>query len=60
MSITALTSMNTDNKLTKANQKFGVLKRTCHFVTNSNRRRVFLSCLSQKPVRALLASMAAM
>ena len=29
-----------ENKLTKANQKFGVLKRTCHFVTQTNRRRV--------------------
>ena len=27
------------NMLTKANQKFGVLKRTCHFVNHSNRRR---------------------
>ena len=26
--------------LTKANQKFGILKRTCHFVTCKNRRRV--------------------
>ena len=29
-----------ENMLTKANQKFGVLKRTCNFVTHSNRRRV--------------------
>ena len=34
--------------LTKANQKFSVLKRTCHFVTHSNRPRVTssLSCPS--------------
>ena len=25
--------------LTKANQKFGILKRACHFVTCKNRRR---------------------
>ena len=25
---------------TKANQKFGIFKRTCHFVTCKNRRRV--------------------
>ena len=31
--------------LTKANQKFGVLKRTCHFVTHSNRRRVLYLAL---------------
>ena len=30
--------------LTKANQKFGILKRTCHFVTCINRRRVL--CLA--------------
>ena len=50
-----------ENMLTKANQKFGVLKRTCHFVTHSNRRQVlYLALVSgQKPVRALLASMEA-
>ena len=47
-----------ENILTKANQKFGVLKRTCHFVTHSNRRGVL--CPGQKPVRALLTSMEAM
>ena len=26
--------------LTKTNQKFGILKRTCHFVTCKNRQRV--------------------
>ena len=26
--------------LTKANHKFGIFKRTCHFVTCKNRRRV--------------------
>ena len=26
--------------LIKANQQFGILKRTCHFLTNKNRRRV--------------------
>ena len=31
--------------LIKANQQFGILKRTCHFVTNKNRRRV-LYCSS--------------
>ena len=39
----ALTLMNTENILTKANQKFGVLKRTCHFFTHSNMRRVVRS-----------------
>ena len=34
-----------ENMLTKANQKFGVLKRTCHFVTHSNRRRVLYLAL---------------
>ena len=34
-----------ENILTKANQKFGVLKRTCHFVTHSNRRRVLYLAL---------------
>ena len=34
-----------ENILTKANQKFGVLKRTCHFVNNSNRRRVLYLAL---------------
>ena len=28
--------------LTKVNQKCGVLKRTCHFVTCENRRRFFI------------------
>ena len=31
--------------LTKANQKFGILKRTCHFVTCKNRRRVLYLAL---------------
>ena len=31
--------------LTKANQKFGILKRTCHFVTCRNRRRVLYLAL---------------
>ena len=47
-----------ENILTKANQKFGVLKRTSHFVTHSNRRGVLYP--GQKPVRALLTSMEAM
>ena len=34
--------------LIKANQQFGILKRTCHFVTNKNRRRV----LYLAPVRS--------
>ena len=34
-----------ENILTKANQKFGVLKRSCHFVTHSNRRRVLYLAL---------------
>ena len=34
-----------ENMLTKANQKFGVLKRTCHFVTHSNSRRVLYLAL---------------
>ena len=34
-----------ENMLTKANQKFGVLKRTCHFVTHSNRQRVLYLAL---------------
>ena len=34
-----------ENILTKANQKFCVLRRTCHFVTNSNRRRVLYLAL---------------
>ena len=31
--------------LTKANQKFGILKRTCHFVTCKNRRKVMYLAL---------------
>ena len=31
--------------LTKANQQLGILKRTCHFVTNKNRRRVLYLAL---------------
>ena len=31
--------------LIKANQQFGILKRTCHFVTNKNRRRVLYLAL---------------
>ena len=31
--------------LTKANQKFGILKRTCHFVTCKNSRRVLYLAL---------------
>ena len=31
--------------LTKANQKFNILKRTCHFVTCKNRRRVLYLAL---------------
>ena len=31
--------------LTKANQKFGILKRSCHFVTCKNRRRVLYLAL---------------
>ena len=31
--------------LTQANQKFGILKRTCHFVTCKNRRRVLYLAL---------------
>ena len=31
--------------LTKANQTFGILKRTCHFVTCKNRRRVLYLAL---------------
>ena len=34
-----------ENVLIKAYQKFGVLKRTCHFVTHSNRRRVLYLAL---------------
>ena len=34
-----------ENILTKANQKIGVLKRTCHFFTHSNRRRVLYLAL---------------
>ena len=29
--------------LTKVNQNFGILKRTCHFVKYKNRRRVLIS-----------------
>ena len=31
--------------LTKANQQLGILKRTCYFVTNKNRRRVLYLAL---------------
>ena len=31
--------------LIKANQQFGILKRTCHFVTNKNKRRVLYLAL---------------
>ena len=31
--------------LTKANQQLGILKRTCHFVTNNNERRVLYLAL---------------
>ena len=31
--------------LTKAYQQLGILKRTCHFVTNKNRRRVLILAL---------------
>ena len=31
--------------LIKANQQFGILKRTCHFVTDKNRRRVLYLAL---------------
>ena len=38
--------------LTKTNQKFSILKRTCHFVTckNTKQAKSSLSCPSQKPV----------
>ena len=36
---------NCDKLLTKANQQLGILKRTCHFVTNKNRRRVLYLAL---------------
>ena len=36
--------------LTKANQKFGILKRTCHFVTCKNRRRVLYHALVRSQV----------
>ena len=31
---------HSEKLLIKANQQFGILKRTCHFVTHKNRRRV--------------------
>ena len=31
--------------LTRVNQQLGILKRTCHFVTNKNRRRVLYLAL---------------
>ena len=34
-----------EKRLTKANQQLGILKRTCHFVTNRNRRRVLYLAL---------------
>ena len=36
---------NSEILLTKANQKFGILKRTCHFVTCKNRRIVLYLAL---------------
>ena len=47
--------------LTEANQKFGILKRICHFVTCKNRRRVLYLALvrSQFEHCSPLASMAA-
>ena len=38
-------NVHRENMLAKANQKFGALKRTCHFVTHSNRRRVLYLAL---------------
>ena len=38
-------SFNFNELLTKANQKFGILKRTCNFVTCRNRRRVLYLAL---------------
>ena len=34
-----------EKHLIKANQQLGILKRTCHFVTNKNRRRVLYLAL---------------
>ena len=36
--------------LTKANQKFGILKRTCHFVTCKNRQRALYLALVRSQV----------
>ena len=43
----ALILMNTENILTKAYQKFGVLKRTCHSGTHTFRRRVLYLALDR-------------
>ena len=42
--------------LTKANQQLGILKRTCHFVTNKNWQRVLYLAL----VRTLFTNLEAM